>query len=116
MTCTGGSCIFIRREAFWSIGGFTEQRGLGFEDYEFHVRCNLQGLRWDVLPEYVYRYRMPREHSVSRSISIYPSHSRVLRWYEQRMRGPNGAQSSLESLPLAACISIPAPRGGCRKN
>jgi hypothetical protein len=47
----GASGMIVRRQAFWSVGGFTEVRGVGAEDYEFHVRCNLEGLRWDVLPE-----------------------------------------------------------------
>jgi glycosyltransferase involved in cell wall biosynthesis len=92
----GGSCIFIRREAFDRLGGFTELRGIGFEDYEFHVRANLSGLRWDVLPEFVYRYRMPQAGNVSTSTAAYPNLARVLRWYEDRLRPPG-----LGQLPLA---------------
>jgi glycosyltransferase involved in cell wall biosynthesis/GT2 family glycosyltransferase len=92
----GGSCIFVRRESFWSIGGFTEIRGMGFEDYEFHVRCNLRGLRWDVLPEWIYRYRMPRAGNVSRSTARYANQATVLALYEQRLRA-----SGLGQLPLA---------------
>ena len=92
----GGSCILIRRESFLSLGGFTEIRGVGFEDYEFHVRANLEKMRWDILPEFVYRYRMPRVGGVSRSTSAYPNLARVLRWYEERLR-PFG----LGQLPLA---------------
>jgi glycosyltransferase involved in cell wall biosynthesis len=96
----GGSCIFARRDAFLSIGGFTEIRDIGFEDYEFHVRCNLEGLRWDVLPEPVYRYRLPKPGSVSRSTPGYPNLARVRRWYEERLTG-----SGLEQLPLAFAAS-----------
>jgi glycosyltransferase involved in cell wall biosynthesis len=92
----GGSCFLVRREAFWSAGGFSEIRGVGFEDYEFHVRCNLEGLRWDVLPELNYRYRKPREGCISLSTTAYANHARVLRLYEDRLR-PVG----LEQLPLA---------------
>jgi glycosyltransferase involved in cell wall biosynthesis len=92
----GGSCIFVRREAFDRLGGFTTLRGPGFEDYEFHVRANLDGLRWDVLPEYVYRYREPRTGGVSRSTMAYPNLARVRRWYQQRLQ-PAG----LGQLPLA---------------
>ncbi len=73
----GGACIFVRREAFLSVGGFTELRGVGFEDYEFHVRCNLEGIRWDVLPEMVYRYRMGSPGSVSQSTPGYKNLARV---------------------------------------
>jgi glycosyltransferase involved in cell wall biosynthesis len=96
----GGSCILVRREAFWSIGGFSEIRGVGFEDHEFHVRCNLEGLQWDVLPECIYRYRMPRAGNVSRSTPAYANQARVLRWYEERLKN-----SGLRQLPLAFASS-----------
>jgi glycosyltransferase involved in cell wall biosynthesis len=92
----GGSCMIFRREAFLSLGGFTEMRGVGFEDYELHVRANLAGLRWDVLPDFIYRYRSPRSEGVSRSISAYASLARVSRWYRERLQ-PYG----LGQLPLA---------------
>ena len=92
----GGSCMIFRREAFLQLGGFTEIRGVGFEDYELHVRANLQGLRWDVLPDLIYRYREPRSAGVSRSTSQYPNLARVTRWYRERLQ-PHG----LGQLPLA---------------
>jgi glycosyltransferase involved in cell wall biosynthesis len=92
----GGSCMIFRREAFLSIGGFTEMRGVSFDDYELHIRANLAGLKWDILPEFVYRYRAPREQGVSRSTSAYQNLARVTRWYQQRMQ-PLG----LGQLPLA---------------
>ena len=96
----GGSCIFVRRESFWRIGGFTEISGVGFEDYEFHVRCQLEGLRWDVLPDFVYRYRMPRLGGISQSTAQYSNQARVLRWYEDRLQ-----TSGLRQLPLALAAS-----------
>jgi len=92
----GGACMMVRRDAFWSVGGFTEMRGVGYEDYEFHVRCQLEGLRCDVLPELTYRYRMPAPTNVSRSTPDYANLARVHRWYEKRLLG-----SGLEQLPLA---------------
>jgi glycosyltransferase involved in cell wall biosynthesis/GT2 family glycosyltransferase len=92
----GGSCIFTRREAFWSIGGFTELAGVGYEDYEFHVRCNLEGLRWDVLPDFVFRYRMPQETNMSRSTSLFENRARVRRLYEERL-----SEMGLGPLPSA---------------
>jgi glycosyltransferase involved in cell wall biosynthesis len=91
----GGSCIFVRREAFQQLGGFTVVRGVGFEDYEFHVRANLLNLRWDVLPEFIYRYRMPRAGGVSKSTSAYANLARVRRWYEERLRPFGLGQLSL---------------------
>jgi glycosyltransferase involved in cell wall biosynthesis/GT2 family glycosyltransferase len=92
----GGSCMLVRRSAFEAIGGFTAERGVGFEDYELHVRFNLQGMRWDVLPELLYRYRMPRAKNVSRSTIPYANHAGVLRWYAQQLQ-PFG----MEQMPVA---------------
>lgn len=92
----GGGCMIIRCDVFRSVGGFTEIRGVGYEDYEFHVRCNLAGLRCDIFPESSYRYRMPAPTNVSRSTPPYANLARVHRWYEKRLRG-----SGLEQLPLA---------------
>ena len=92
----GGACIFVRREPFLAMGGFTELRGIGYEDYEFHVRCHLIGMRWDVLPEPVYRYRKPRRASVSRITQDYSNRARVRQWYEHHLREPG-----LAGLPLA---------------
>jgi glycosyltransferase involved in cell wall biosynthesis len=92
----GGSCMIFCREAFLRIGGFTEMRGVGFEDYELHIRANLEGLRWDVLPDMIYRYRQPRSAGVSQSTSAYPNLARVSRWYQQRLQ-PYG----LGQLPTA---------------
>ena len=89
--------IHLRASRIVLVGGrISEIRGVGFEDYEFHVRCNLKGLRWDVLPEFHYRYRMPRADGVSRSTGRYANHAHVLSLYEERLRG-----TGLGQLPLA---------------
>jgi glycosyltransferase involved in cell wall biosynthesis len=92
----GGSCIFIKRFVLLALGGFTAVRGIGFEDYELHIRLNLDGFAWDVLPEYVYRYRMPQAGNVSKATQQYTNQAGVLRWYERRLR-PAG----LGQMPLA---------------
>jgi glycosyltransferase involved in cell wall biosynthesis len=104
----GGSCMIFRREAFLELGGFTEIRGIGFEDYELHIRANLSGLRWDVLPAFVYRYRAPRAQGVSRSTSAYPNMARVTRWYQQRLQ-PYG----LGQLPLALSAAYRRDERAC---
>ena len=54
------------------------------------------GMRWDVLPEPVYRYRKPRRASVSRITQDYTNRARVRQWYERHL-----LESGLEQLPLA---------------
>jgi GT2 family glycosyltransferase/glycosyltransferase involved in cell wall biosynthesis len=104
----GGSCMIFRREAFLHLGGFTEIRGIGFEDYELHVRANLSGLRWDVLPAFVYRYRAPRAKGVSRSTSAYANMARITQWYQQRLQ-PYG----LGQLPLALSAAYRRDERAC---
>lgn len=53
----GGPALIIRRAVFEAIGGFTEWRGAGQEDFELHARLALAGYRTDVLPEYLHYYR-----------------------------------------------------------
>jgi len=96
----GGSCLLIRREAFACLGGFTEVRGVGYEDYELHVRANLAGMRWDVLPELIYRYRQPREGGVSRSTSNFRNLQRVLRNYRETLQ-PTGLAALPEAFAAA---------------
>lgn len=96
----GGACILVRRAAFEQLGGFTTLQGVGYEDYEFHVRCELAGLRWDILPEWIFRYRQPRDGGVSRSTRLYANQTRVLNQYEQRLQG-----TGLEQLPRALAAS-----------
>jgi glycosyltransferase involved in cell wall biosynthesis len=86
------------------MGGFTELRGIGYEDYEFHVRCHLEGMRWDVLPEPIYRYRKPRRASVSRITQDYANRTRVRQWYERHLlrSGPDAIPApDIARLPLA---------------
>jgi glycosyltransferase involved in cell wall biosynthesis len=79
----GGPVLIIRRTVFDALGGYTEDKGIGYEDYELHVRVGLAGFRVDVLSETLHWYRQV-DGGVSSSTNHYRNHMRVLRNYEAR--------------------------------
>lgn len=61
-----GACTsLIRVSALRSIGGYTEQRDVGHEDYEAYVRLHKAGYKIDVLPEVLYLYETQRPSMLS---------------------------------------------------
>lgn len=53
----GPISALIRRETFLGLGGFTTDRGVGNEDFEFFVRAALAGVRLWAVPEILLWYR-----------------------------------------------------------
>jgi glycosyltransferase involved in cell wall biosynthesis/GT2 family glycosyltransferase len=53
----GDANALIRRSVFTRLGGFTEDVGVGCEDWEFFARAVLSGVRLEVVPEALVRYR-----------------------------------------------------------
>jgi glycosyltransferase involved in cell wall biosynthesis len=80
----GGSMFMVRRSAFEAIGGFTELRGAGHEDWELYVRLALAGYKMDVLPELLQFYRQV-EGGLARTLPSEASKRRLLSAYEERM-------------------------------
>ncbi len=48
--CYGGSTVLIRRTALKRIGGYTEDYGIGHEDFELYVRALQAGLSIEICP------------------------------------------------------------------
>ena len=69
----GDANALIRKRSFDAIGGFTELRGVGHEDWEFFAKACLQGHRLDVVPESLFYYRVLPEacSAVPNSEPIY---------------------------------------------
>ncbi|STV64754.1 glycosyl transferase [Klebsiella pneumoniae subsp. pneumoniae] len=49
--CFGDANALIRKEVFEKVGGFTEDYGLGHEDWEFFAKISLQGYKLQIVPE-----------------------------------------------------------------
>ena len=49
--CFGDANAFVRRSALAAVGGYTEDAGVGFEDWELYATAALQGLHVAIVPE-----------------------------------------------------------------
>lgn len=76
----GDANALVRRDVFTRIGGFTEDFGVGCEDWEFFARATLQGLRLDVVPEPLVLYRQSPQ-GMLQSTSHRANRMRALRPY-----------------------------------
>jgi O-antigen biosynthesis protein len=76
----GDTNFFIRRTVFHSVGGFTEDRGISNEDWEFLAKAALNGFRLEVVPQALVWYRL-HESSFLRTTSEYDNMMRSLRPY-----------------------------------
>ena len=78
--CFGDANALIRRSVFETLGGFTEDYGVGHEDWEFFARAALKGYRFYVVPEPLFWYRMTDDSMVNIT-PRYENHMRPLRPY-----------------------------------
>jgi len=76
----GDANAFVRRDVFDRIGAFTEDVGVGCEDWEFFARAALKGLRIEVVPEPLVRYRQSPQ-GMLHSTSQHANRMRALRPY-----------------------------------
>lgn len=56
--CFGDANAMVKKEVFDKIGGFTEDYGLGHEDWEFFLKASLAGYKLQVVPEPLFWYRV----------------------------------------------------------
>ena len=76
----GGANALIRLDTLKKLHGFTEDVGVGHEDWELYARATLQGHRVDVCPEATYWYRASQE-SMSGMTNMYKNYERSMRPY-----------------------------------
>jgi glycosyltransferase involved in cell wall biosynthesis len=60
----GDANALIRRNAFIELDGFTEEYGLGCEDWEFFAKAVLAGYDLQVVPEPLFWYRLSDESMI----------------------------------------------------
>lgn len=56
--CFGDANAMIRKSVFDNVGGFTEDYGIGHEDWEFFCRVALAGHKIQLVPEALFWYRV----------------------------------------------------------
>jgi GT2 family glycosyltransferase len=76
----GDANALVRRECFMALGGFSEDYGLGHEDWEFFARAVLAGYRLELVPEPLFWYRVS-PGSMLRSTQAHANYLRSLRPY-----------------------------------
>ncbi|MBN6740045.1 glycosyltransferase [Acidithiobacillus sp. MC6.1] len=80
--------VFGDANAFWitsvfhAVGGYTEDYGLGFEDWELFARAVLAGYHLEVVPEPLFWYRI-NARSMLNTGDLYKNQARVMRSYAQ---------------------------------
>jgi glycosyltransferase involved in cell wall biosynthesis len=78
--CFGDANALVHRRVFDAVGGFTEDRGIGHEDWELFARAVLMGFRLEVVPEALYWYRVD-PHTMAQATSQVANYRRSLRPY-----------------------------------
>lgn len=76
----GDANALVRRSCFEAVGGFTEDYGVTHEDWEFHAKAVLQGAKLQVVPEFLFWYRV-NPGSMIRTLPKYPNFMRSIRPY-----------------------------------
>ena len=78
--CFGDSNMFVAADFFRSFGGFTEDYGVGFEDYEFLAKVVLKGRKLEVVSEPLHWYRSHQD-SMSMTTDLKAGQARFMRAY-----------------------------------
>lgn len=86
----GDANALVRRTTFLELGGFTEDYGVGHEDWEFFARAALAGANLQLVPEPLFWYRVDAR-SMLRGGNQDLDHARSLRPYRQTLTGGIGA-------------------------
>lgn len=66
----GASTSLIKLASVRKVGGYTELRNVGFEDYEFYVRALQAGLKLEILPRPLYLYEVGRPSMLSNTPTL----------------------------------------------
>ena len=97
----GDANCCIRKSSFRKIGGYTEDYGVGFEDWEMYANATLRNFKVDILPDALYFYRFTKG-SMQKTTNYFTNRRRSLRPYL------NSLPASLHQVILSAVF----PRTG----
>jgi len=85
----GSASALIRRTAFVALGGFSEDFGVGYEDWELYARASLAGYELQCVPEFLLWYRKLDESMLS-TTSVLENRARALRPYRDSAPSVDG--------------------------
>jgi len=117
----GDANALVRRSLFERLGGFTEDYGVGHEDWEFFARATLAGADLQLVPEPLFWYRVGSA-SMLRAGQSQTDHARSVRPYWEGLHqgvGPALAyalhlQRQPSPVTKLAPEDIPLPATGSR--
>lgn len=107
----GDANALIRRSTFEALGGFTEDYGIGHEDWEFFAKASLAGANLQLVPEPLFWYRVNAD-SMLRGGQSHIDHARSVRPYWESFAagvGPVLAYASYMQRRAPVAGSPPAP-------
>ncbi len=93
----GDANALVERSCFESLGGFTEDYGVGHEDWEFFARAALAGYKIELVPEPLFYYRV-RESGMLRSGERGRDLARSIRPYMEKYGEIGPALTLLQAL------------------
>ena len=88
----GDANALVRKTTFDQLGGFTEDYGIGHEDWEFFARAVLSGAQLILIPEPLFWYRVGSQ-SMLQSGQAAVNDARSLRPYQEKL--PDGLGEAL---------------------
>jgi GT2 family glycosyltransferase len=97
----GDSNALVRRRALMELGGYTEDRGVGHEDWEAYSKFALRGYLIEVVPEALFFYRTS-PGSMTQRVSVIRNHLRSLRPHLEQIPRPYHALIELAMGQLLA--------------
>jgi glycosyltransferase involved in cell wall biosynthesis len=105
--------VILKKELFFSLGGFTEDYGVGHEDFELWIKAVNRGYKILVIPETLYWYRkQDASNTVTNSTTLEANRSRELRGWTSAL-GPDifEAITIAHSIVYNSCAELPVKRG-----
>ena len=101
-----------KTSVFNALGGYTEDYGLGFEDWELFARAVLGGYRLEVVPEPLFWYRV-NAHGMLSTGDLKSNQARVMRAYmHDGLNGFAAAAAYAVQLQLRRADGILPPLNG----
>ncbi len=83
----GDANALVRRRSLMELGGYTEDRNVGHEDWEAYSKFALRGYRIEVIPEALFYYRSAPGNMTQR-VSVIRNHLRSLRPHLEQIPRP----------------------------
>ena len=107
----GDANALIRRSTFAALGGFTEDYGLGHEDWKFFAKASIAGVNLQLVPEPLFWYRV-NAGSMLRAGDTATDHARsVLPYWAGFPRGIGPVLAYASYLQRSPAARSPLPGG-----